>query len=162
MVCGRESRPPYQVEGEGKCCTPYQAWGRGACLVECLNKQSQTLSPHSRHLPSALAQGLHPAGAVTIQGQWFTLEWVSCPAGETGPLAFLLQDGKLVLQPKWREVPPQLRPSPALAYCPNPVGWQIPGLPSAIWILRMVSVHQGVLTDPQRQLDVANIAPLEW
>lgn len=47
-----------------------------------------------------------------------------------------------------REVPPQPRPAPDLAWRPDPGGWLTASLVSVSWVPRMVFVSQGVLADP--------------
>lgn len=90
-------------------------------LLSTRTGKPQTLSPHNHCLPSALDPRLHPAGAVAIQGWWFTLGWVTRPTEETGPLACLLQDGKPVLQLHVQRGPTPAEAHPRAGLAPKPL-----------------------------------------
>lgn len=130
--------------GEGRCCTLHRPWGRGACLVKCLNKRapnpqpSQPLPPLGFGSTSTPSWSSHRSGAVVHLGVGDT----SCRRNWAMNLP--ASGWKTGSPTPSEEVPSQLRPCPDLAWRPNPLGWQMADLWSVRWVPRMASVNHGV------------------
>lgn len=81
---------------------------------------------HNRRLPLALGHvypswNSHCSGTVALPGV-AVASWPGLACGESGT-HLPSPDGKLVLQLHVERGSRQLRPSPALAWRPNPLGW---------------------------------------